>query len=213
MSQPATLLQHPTSDTEPSTEAPRSGYPRATYLDSRRAHPSAKDGARPDRAYTASPAGGVDLRAAFRGAAASTWVITAAGETGPVGFTAISVASVSVTPPLVSFNLSKNSSSLVTLARSGSAALHLLADGQESLARRFAGDRALRFGVDDTWQYDDHGLPRVNDVAARLVTQLVDLVDTGDSFLAVSRVLHTLTSERSPLVHFRGSYHPAPAAD
>lgn len=148
----------------------------------------------------------IDLRHAFGRAAASAWVITGSGERGPVGFTAISVVSVSLTPPLLSFNIAKDSSSLVTLAHTGRAALHLLAEDQEPLAQRFARDRTRRFVDDGAWTFDDHGLPSVRGVAARLVTRLHDLVDAGDSFVAIARVEHATTTDRRPLVHHAGSF-------
>ncbi|MCE0487028.1 flavin reductase family protein [Ornithinimicrobium sediminis] len=152
----------------------------------------------------------VDLRAAFRRAAASTWVVTGSGPRGPVGFTAISVISVSVSPPLVSFNISKDSSSLVTLARTRRAALHLLSAGQDGLAARFAGDRNRRFVDDGAWGWDDHGLPVVRDAATRLVTRVEDLLDAGDSFIALARVEHTATRADlpHPLVHHAGRFTP-----
>jgi flavin reductase (DIM6/NTAB) family NADH-FMN oxidoreductase RutF len=146
---------------------------------------------------------GVDLRRAFGRAAASTWVVTGSGRPGPVGFTAISVVSVSLEPALVSFNIS-----LVTIAQTQRAALHLLADDQEHLAHRFARDRDRRFADDGAWSYDDHGLPAVLDVAARLVTRIHDLVDAGDSFLALARVEHAVTTSRTPLLHHAGGYLP-----
>lgn len=147
-----------------------------------------------------------DLRAAFGRAASSAWVVTGSGERGPVGFTAISVVSVSLAPPLLSFNVSKSSSSLVTIAHSGRAALHLLGEDQLPLAERFADDRAKRFVDDDAWHFDDHGLPAIHGVAGRLVTRIHDLVDAGDSFVAIARVEHATTSTRRPLVHHAGSY-------
>lgn len=159
------------------------------------------------RPHPAPPAV-TDLRAAFGRAASSTWVVTGSGERGPVGFTAISVISVSLAPPLVSFNIAKNSSSLVTIAQTGRAALHLLAEEQELLAQRFARDRTKRFVDDDTWHLDDHGLPAVRGVASRLVTRIHDLVDAGDSFVALARVEHATTSTRRPLVHHAGGYTP-----
>lgn len=153
----------------------------------------------------------VDLRHAFSRAVASTWVVTGSGERGPVGFTAISVVSVSLTPPLLSFNIAKDSSSLVTIAHTGRAALHQLAEDQEALALRFARDRAKRFVDDAVWTYDDHGLPSVRGVVSRLVTRIHDLVDAGDSFVAIARVEHATTSDRRPLVHHAGGYLPAAA--
>lgn len=150
----------------------------------------------------------LDLRDVFRGAAASTWVVTGSSTTGHVGFTAISIVSVSVDPPLVSFNVSKTSSSLATISRTRRAALHLLSDEQDSLAKRFATDRNRRFIEDGTWSVDEHGLPRIHDVATHLVTEIVDLVDVGDSFIAVTRVDTADITARQPLVHHDGGYHP-----
>lgn len=150
----------------------------------------------------------LDLRGAFGQAASSTWVVTGSGERGPVGFTAISVISVSLTPPLVSFNISKTSSSLFTIATSGRAALHLLDEGQEPIAQRFARDRSKRFVDDGLWGYDDHGLPSVRGVRTRLITRIQDLVDAGDSFVAIARVEHATTSPGRPLLHHAGAYAP-----
>lgn len=150
----------------------------------------------------------VDLRGAFALAASSAWVVTGSGSRGPVGFTAISVASVSLAPPLVSFNVAKTSSSLVTIAQTQRAALHLLDEDQQHVADRFARDRSKRFVEDGVWSYDDHGLPVVHDAAARLITRIHDLVDAGDSFVAIARVEHAVTSAGRPLVHHAGRYTP-----
>ena len=109
----------------------------------------------------------VDLRRAFRLDASSVWVVTSADAGTPVGFTAVSVVSVSLAPPIVSFNVSRTSSSLDTLLRSGRFAVHLLAADQEDTARRFAGPAALRFADERTWSWDD-GLPRLGGVLTRL---------------------------------------------
>ena len=151
-----------------------------------------------------------DLRSAFRRAAASTWVVTGARTPGldPIGFTAISVVSVSLHPPLVSFNITKTSSSLVVLGRTRRAALHLLGDDQEHLATRFAADRSRRFVDDGIWGWAD-GLPEVHDTALRLVTELVDLVDAGDSYLAIARVERATDGETAyPLIHHAGRFTP-----
>ncbi len=149
----------------------------------------------------------VDLRTAFRRAASSAWVVTGRSTDGsPVGFTAISIVSVSVEPPLVTFNLSKTSSSLATISRSRRAALHLLSDEQSALATRFARDRSLRFVDDGTWSYGADGLPELHDVVTRLSTEIVDLVEAGDSYIAVARVEEMDGRDLTPLVHHDGGY-------
>lgn len=141
-----------------------------------------------------------DLRAAFRQAAASTWVVTGHSPAGPVGFTAISITSVSVDPPLVTFNIGRTSSSLPVLTASRRAALHLLSGEQAALATRFARDRSLRFVEDGTWAMAEDGLPEIHGVVTRLVTRIVDLVDVGDNHLAIARVEAATVIDRPPLV-------------
>lgn len=151
-----------------------------------------------------------DLRSAFRRAAASTWVVTGAraAHLDPVGFAAISVVSVSLSPPLVSFNIAKTSSSLAVLDRTRRAALHLLGDDQEHLATRFAADRARRFADDGSWGWAD-GLPEVHGTALRLVTTVINLVDAGDSHLAIARVDRATDGETAyPLIHHAGRFAP-----
>lgn len=150
----------------------------------------------------------VDLREAFRPAAASTWVVTAAGPLGPVGFTAISVVSVSLDPPLVSFNISRGSSSLPAIESDRQVAIHLLGRHQGHLATRFAGDRTRRFVEDGTWSTDSDGLPELCDVAVRVVASVTHLHDAGDSVLALARVRHTLSRPHEPLVHHQGRFAP-----
>ncbi len=129
----------------------------------------------------------VDLRRAFRLDASSVWVVTSADAGTPVGFTAVSVVSVSLAPPILSFNVSRTSSSLDTLLRSGRFAVHLLAADQEETARRFAGPAALRFADGRTWTWDD-GLPRIGGVLTRLSGSVLRLVDAGDSLLVLGEV-------------------------
>lgn len=153
----------------------------------------------------------LDLRTLFRGAATSTWVVTGTGPTGPVGFTAISIMSVSLDPPLVSFNIAKTSGSLGPIARSLRAAVHLLSADQRAIAERFARDRSRRFVDDGVWSLDPHGLPVLHDVAARMVIDIINLVDAGDSFIAVGAVRDARTNTTAPLIYHAGDYQPATA--
>ncbi|MBW8173073.1 flavin reductase family protein [Ornithinimicrobium sp. Arc0846-15] len=151
----------------------------------------------------------VDIKHCFRNVASSAWVITGTGSRGPVGFTAISVVSVSMEPALVSFNISRTSSSLSTIARSGSAALHLLSEGQNDIATRYARDRSRRFVHDGVWGFGDEGLPEIHGAASRLVVTIHDLVDAGDSLLVIGRVTSQATNPNiRPLVHHAGEFVP-----
>ena len=152
-----------------------------------------------------------DLRRAFRIAASSVWIVTSAHDRIPVGFTAISIASVSVDPALISFNIGRRSSSLPTLSRSRRFAAHLLSAGQDLLARRFAATTSERFADESTWQWDPDGIPELNGVVARLSGSVTSLVETGDSLLAVAEVRHCVIGDGTPLLHHNRSYLPLPS--
>lgn len=162
----------------------------------------------------ARPAPVVDLPGAFRTVASSAWVVTTRSPERPVGFTAISVASVSVAPPLLSFNVSRTSSSLEALLQEGRAAVHLLSDSQEHLARRFAAPADGRFPDDGSWEWDETGLPLLHGAVARLAGPFHAVVDAGDSVLLLVRPEVTDVAGGTPLVHHARAYprlvHPQP---
>ncbi len=149
---------------------------------------------------TTTPAWGgpaVDLRRAFRLDASSVWVVTSAHEGSPVGFTAVSVASVSISPPLLSFNVSRTSSSLGVLLRSGRYAVHLLSADQEDVARRFAADASRRFADPTSWSWAEDGLPQVHGTVARVSGAVLRLVDAGDSLVVLGEV-HDVRDDLEP---------------
>lgn len=151
-----------------------------------------------------------DLRRAFRLDASSVWVVTSAFAGSPVGFTAVSVASVSVAPPLLSFNISRTSSSLDSLVGSGRWAVHLLAADQEDVARRFAADASRRFADPTTWTWDADGLPRLHGVVTRVSGEVLRLVDAGDSLVVLGEV-HGV-HDAADLARLGGTDGPDPAA-
>ena len=154
----------------------------------------------------------VDLRRAFRHDASSVWVVTSAHAGSPVGFTAVSIASVSLSPPMLSFNVSRTSSSLSTLLRSGRFAVHLLDADQEHVARRFSADAARRFEDASSWSWGTDGLPHLHGVVTRLSGAVLRLVEAGDSLLVLGEVGGVDDAEpeapraRDPLVHHARTY-------
>ena len=161
---------------------------------------------------TPGEAGPDGLRAAFRRAASSVWVVTSAAGGEPAGFTAISVTSVSAAPPLLSFNVGGTSSTLAVLRAGGRIAVHLLAADQEELARRFAGPAAERFADRASWRWGEDGLPELAGTAARLAGAVTALTPAGDSVVVVGEVRDVAVGGAPPLVHHDrayGSFLPA----
>lgn len=151
-----------------------------------------------------------DLRTVFRHHATTLWVVTGTRGPEPVGFTASSVTSVSVDPPMLSFNVARTSSSHDAVTKPGSPlALHLLAEGQGDLALRFTRSGGRRFAPPTEWALDELGLPRLAGVLARVAARVWRGVRAGDHDVVVADVLGCETATEPaarPLLYVDGTF-------
>lgn len=133
-------------------------------------------------------------------------VVTVAAEGRAFGMTVSSFASVSLTPPLVSVCLARDSYTLGRVREVRAFGVNVLASGQEALSNTFAtGDEQTRFeGVAHSWGQD--GVPLLNGALCRLECRLLAAYPAGDHELVVGEVLRTSVSEGAPLAYYRGSY-------
>lgn len=149
------------------------------------------------------------FRSVMRHHAKGVAVITA-GEDGdtPYGFCATSLTSVSLDPPLVSFTVGLHASSWAAVETARHVAVHLLAEGQEDTARRFARGGPAKFGAATRWHRGPLGLPVLDDVLATLIVGLIQVLPVGDHALAIGRVTDAAThpSPGRPLVHHDGGF-------
>lgn len=155
---------------------------------------------------------GADVfRSVFRRHAAGVAVVTATGPAGPVGFTATSLTSVAVDPPLFSFGISVGSSSWPTVAQTPFVAVHILSEHQKELAALFARSGADRFGPATTWSYGPHGVPLLDGVSAWLVGSVAGRVPAGDHRIVVARaVAGDPHGPGGPLLYHQGGFHRLP---
>lgn len=91
------------------------------------------------------------FRSLMRRHAAGVSVITLESDSGPVGFTATSLASLSAEPPLVCFNIAHTSSSLTALRAAQSLVIHVLDERDRAIAERFSRTAAERFADASSW--------------------------------------------------------------
>ncbi|GII23355.1 flavin reductase family protein [Planosporangium mesophilum] len=147
------------------------------------------------------------FRSLLRRHAAGVVVITAAGDS-PVGFTATSFTSVSLQPPLVSFCLNRTSSSWPTVSVAGHVAVHVLADGQEQLARTFAARGIDRFAGPTRWRTGRYGLPVLDGALAVLVCRVVERIEAGDHAIVLAELVdgEHLADDVAPLLYHMGRY-------
>lgn len=156
---------------------------------------------------TAQPASPDLLRSVFRRHAAGVAVITARGESGPVGFTATSLSSVSAEPPLLSFGIGTGASSWPAVSATDHIAVHLLGEHQHELAATFARSGADRFGSPTVWREGPAGVPLLDGVQAWLVCRIVGRVPAGDHRIVLAEVLAgDPTGPGRPLLYHQGRF-------
>ncbi|WP_181795437.1 flavin reductase family protein [Streptomyces sp. WELS2] len=148
------------------------------------------------------------LRSAFRRHAAGVAVITARGASGPVGFTATSLTSVSAEPPLVSFGIGTGASSWPAIAGTDHVGVHILGEHQSDLAATFARSGADRFGAPTAWREGPKGVPVLDDVLVWLVCRIVGRVPAGDHRIVLAEVeLGDPSGTGRPLLYHQGRFN------
>lgn len=152
------------------------------------------------------------FRASMRHYPAGVTVVTLCSAAGPIGFTATSFASLSLEPPLVSFNIAHNSSSIEALRAAGSVVIHLLGEHQQHLAQRFSRTANERFADRSLWTTLDTGEPVLHGTPIWVRATIQHLIPIGDHTLVVALVtrVHDNTDEKpaaAPLLYYNGHYH------
>ncbi|GAA0413033.1 flavin reductase family protein [Microbispora corallina] len=151
--------------------------------------------------------GGDEFRRALAEHAAGVVVITARPEGVPVGLTATSFSSVSLSPPLVSFYVAQSSTTWPWLRRADLFAVNILGGHQADLAARFAKKSIDRFAHPTRWTPGTDGVPLLDDVPAHLLCRPHHTVEVGDHFLVVGLVTSTVVSGGGrPLLYHQGRF-------
>ncbi|MDO9143494.1 MULTISPECIES: flavin reductase [Comamonadaceae] len=134
-----------------------------------------------------------------------TIVTTQAGDGTPVGVTANSFNSVSLTPPLVLWSLAKSARSLQAFSDASHWNVHVLAEDQVAMSNLFA-----RAGEDKFSGLQlDTGLnntPLLHACSARFQCRTMFQYEGGDHIIFVGEVLGYDRSERPPLLYVTGNY-------
>jgi flavin reductase (DIM6/NTAB) family NADH-FMN oxidoreductase RutF len=135
-------------------------------------------------------------------------VVSTAGEDGFRGLTASSVASVSLSPPLLLVCIDSATITRDVIAATGKFNVNFLAREQEFLADRFSGRAPL---VDPRWRevphrLGDNGLPLIGGCVAWVECSLEQLHEGGDHEIAVGRVTAAAAGAGDPLVYWDRSF-------
>ncbi|MBW0088444.1 flavin reductase family protein [Pseudonocardia sp. KRD-184] len=134
-------------------------------------------------------------------------ILTASVDGEPVGMTCQSFFSVSLDPPLVSFCVSRSSTTYPVLREADGFVVNVLGTDQELLSSHFAARGADRWtGVD--WSPSSiTGSPVLADSLAVLDCAVDAEIAAGDHILVVARVLGMRArDDAGPLLYYRGAY-------
>ncbi len=133
-------------------------------------------------------------------------VVTSMHDDKPVGLAVTSFTSVSLDPPLVLFCADKGSRSWPKIEESGRYCVNLLRHHQEHVSNTFAGKDQDKFAEID-WSPSEQGSPVLSEALGWIDCTLFDVVEVGDHFLAIGRVVDAYHDEDGhPLLFFRSKY-------
>lgn len=92
--------------------------------------------------------------------------------------------------------------------------MNVLADEQQQVCARFGSRVRERFAGTE-WYTSDLGLPVLGDALAVIQCSVADVVDGGDHFIVLGRVLALSepADSRRPLLFYRGRYAAMAAGD
>lgn len=152
-----------------------------------------------------------DYRDALSQFATGITVITAPTDTGGIGMTANSFASVSLDPALVLWSAAKDSLRYPVFMQATHYAIHVLAQDQMPLAKAFARDTDALSLVSPT--YNAAGVPVFDTCLARFECRTEARHDAGDHTIIVGRVETVLLDPHAkPLIFSQrdyGTFQPA----
>jgi flavin reductase (DIM6/NTAB) family NADH-FMN oxidoreductase RutF len=134
-------------------------------------------------------------------------VVTATGPEGPVGMTANAVCSLSLDPLLLLVCFDNGARTLNVVRGTERFGVNVLAEGQESLARRFASKLPEHEKFAGVPHAVHDGIPVLEDALAWVGCTLDRLVPGGDHTIGIGAVQAAEAgARRDPFVWFRGGY-------
>lgn len=134
-------------------------------------------------------------------------VITAMdGQGKRIGITVNSFVSVSLDPPLISFNIARTLASFEAISKLDGFNVNLLMDDQREVSNRFAQAGADKWR-DVSYHLNDAGHPVITPSMATFHCSRYAIYEAGDHRIVVGRVTALEVDESAtPLVFYRGAY-------
>lgn len=150
-----------------------------------------------------------ELRHAFGRFATGIAVVTTLNEDNePYGLTINSFASVSMSPPIVSWNVIRGSTAHTTICQANRFVISILGKDQRHIAQQMTGPIERRFHCVEC-EWSESGLPVIPNALATFVCSTHALVKAGDHDIVLGIVNDFSHRDGDPLVYWKGEYASA----
>ncbi len=148
-----------------------------------------------------------EFRNALGSFATGVTIITALGKDGQkIGMTANSFNSVSLTPPLILWSISKSANCFDDFIAAKAFAVHILATDQQDLSNLFATTGKDRFANIQCAE-GLSGIPILPHYSACFECKTAQHYEGGDHIIMTGEVLKFADNQLDPLLFYRGNYH------
>lgn len=146
------------------------------------------------------------FRRALGNFATGVTIMTAQNAAGvKVGVTANSFNSVSLDPPLILWSIDKRSSSYEVFAEATHFAVNILAADQIDLSNQFARSKDDKY-ANVNYTLGAGNAPVLNECSAVFECERFNIVEGGDHWIIIGRVVNFQDNGRSPLLYHQGAY-------
>jgi len=155
------------------------------------------------------------FRRALGNFATGVTIVTASAADRHVGVTVNSFNSVSLDPPLILWSIAKRSRSYAVFKAASHFAVNVLAEDQLALSNQFARASTQRF-ANVTHRSGLGGCILLEGTSANFQCETFQILEGGDHWILIGKVVAFENHGRSPLLYHQGSYatvlpHPYPA--
>jgi len=147
------------------------------------------------------------LKKFMRKVAQPVFVVTARAGDNFAGFTASSVTSLSLNPPLFMVGVEKGTNSEKVLREARFFAIHLLVKGQEWIAKKMSERIPAQEKLNAVGYVLINDLPIINDSHAYVILEKKSIWDVGDHIVVIGEVMDGKVEELTkPLVYHDRDY-------
>jgi len=146
------------------------------------------------------------FRRALGNFATGVTIMTAQNAQGEkVGVTANSFNSVSLEPPLILWSIDKRSSSFSIFEQATHFAVNILSADQIELSNKFARSKDDKYANVD-FELGAGNVPLLKECSAVFECERFNIIEGGDHWIILGRVVNFQDNGRSPLLYHQGAY-------